>query len=372
MSRGDAPRIYLSAGEPSGDLHGAGVVRALLRRFPGAAIEATGGAMMAASGAVIRHSISGCGAMGVAEVIHTIPRHFGMLSDLTKRFRGGQYDLVVLVDYPGFHLKLAAAATQAGIPVLYYIAPQLWAWGAGRAGRLRQSTRALAVILPFEEGFFRTLDISAEFVGHPLLDAPAVPARGDARAALGLDNRAPVLALLPGSRPQEVARLWPSFRDAARAVQSRAPATRIVIAGMPGFEYPGREDFVACESSAMALAAADAALCKSGTATLQATLADVPMVIAYRMHPLSHAVARRFVRTRHIGLVNLVAGREVAPELIQAAASPGALAAAVLPLLDRAGKPAGAQRAAFTEVRRRLGTAGAGERVAEIAARLVA
>ena len=372
MTPGDAARFYLSAGEPSGDLHGASVVRALRQRFPHAVIEATGGPRIAAAGAVIRHSIAACGAMGIAEVIHTIPRHMAMLADLEQRFRQGSYDAVVLVDYPGFHLKVAQAAARAGIPVLYYIAPQLWAWGAGRAPRLRRSTRALAVILPFEEPFFRTLDISAEFVGHPLLDAPPGPSRDAARAALGLDERGSVLAVFPGSRPQEVARLWPAFRDAARVVRAQAPGTQIVVGRMPGLDYPGGEDFVSCESSAVALAAADAALCKSGTATLEAALADVPMVIAYRMHPVSHALARRLVKTRHIGLVNLVAGRDVAPELIQSAAEPRALATAVVPLLDPSSLAARGQRAAFAEVRSRLGNAGAGERVAEMALRLVA
>ena len=150
MTAGSGRRIYLSTGEASGDLHGAALVSALRRRFPEAAIEATGGPCLASAGAVTRHSILRCGAMGLAEIVRAIPHHGAMLSDLTRRFRAGAYDLLVVIDYPGFNLKLAGAATTAGVPVLYYIAPQMWAWGSGRAATLRQRAKEVAVILPFE------------------------------------------------------------------------------------------------------------------------------------------------------------------------------------------------------------------------------
>ena len=368
-----SPRIYISSGEASGDLHGAGVVRALRRRFPSAVIDATGGPHMASAGASLRHSSATCEAMGIVEVVRTLPRHWSILTDLSGAFRAGAYDLVVLIDYPGFHVRLARAAARAGIPVLYYIAPQLWAWGSGRSSRLRRSIRELAVILPFEEDFFRRLDIPATFVGHPLLDRPAPPARADARARQGIPATAPVVALFPGSRPQEHERMWPRFRDAAKQLRGDHPELGVVVAGTRRFSYPGAEDFaVVWDAPGEVLAAADAVLCKSGTATLEAALADVPMVVSYRLNPITFGIARHLVCTPHISLVNLVAGRAVVPELLQEAATSHALADSLRPLLDRNSAASRRQREAFGEVRAKLGRPGAGERVAEIASRLVA
>jgi lipid-A-disaccharide synthase len=372
MRVGSAPRIYLSTGEPSGDLHGEGVVRALQRELPDAVIEATGGPRIGGTGAVIRHSIDDLGALGAAEVIRSVPRHLGVLADLTRRFQRGRYDLVILLDYPGFHLRVARAATRAGVPVLYYIAPQLWAWRAQRAGELRRWVRELAVILPFEEAFFRNLQIPATFVGHPLLDQPPLPDRAAARKALGV-GAGPVLAVFPGSRPSELRRLWPPFREAARIASAWIPELQVVVAGTDSFDYAGGENFVVRRGSPeVVLAGADAVLCKSGTTTLQAALAGTPMVIAYRLHALTYLLARRMVKTAHIGLVNLIARREVAPELIQGDATPEALARAVVPLLDHDGTASRTQRAALQDVRESLGTPGAGLRVAELAARMVA
>ncbi len=373
MSDARSLRIYVSTGEASGDLHAEAVVRALRRRFPESTIEATGGPRLAAAGAVIRHSIDQCGAIGAVEILGSIPRHFSIFADLRRRFRAGHYDLLVVVDYPGFHVRLARAATEAGIPVLYYIAPQLWAWGRGRAAARKRGTRELAVILPFEEAFFRGLDIPATFVGHPLLERTGLPTRTEARARLGLLSGVPALGLFPGSRAQETRRLWPAFRDAALRVREAVPDLHVVVAGMRGLGYPGSGEFVVhYDRPEDVLAAADAGLCKSGTTTLQAALADLPMVIAYRLHPWTHALATHLVGVSHIGLVNLVAGRGVSPELLQDHVTPAALAREVLPLLDPAGASAVAQRAAFSEIRAQLGTPGAGERVAEMAARLVA
>ncbi len=366
------PRVYFATGELSGDRHAAAVASAFRRLVSSASIEATGGPALAAAGAAIRHPISGLGAFGAAEIVGTIPRHVAVWQDLRRRFREGAIDLLVAVDYPGFHLRLADAAARSGVPVLYYIAPQLWAWGAHRAARLRRHIRQLAVILPFEEPFFHGFDIPTTFVGHPLLDR-SFPDRPSARAALELPDATSVLSLFPGSRPGEVRRLWPAFRDAAFQVQSALPETRVLVATVPGASYPGGEAFTLCGGDAgPVLAAGDAALCKSGTTTLEAALCGLPMVVAYRLHPWSFAIARRVVRVPHVSLVNLIAGRKVVPELLQGNATPEALARAVLPLLDRDSRAVREQRAAFAEIRARLGTPGAADRVAEMAAGLVA
>ena len=341
--------------------------------MPDLTIEGMGGSEMEEAGADITEAMTRRSAMGVAEVLGRIPSHLRLLRELEKRFAQKRYDLVVLVDYPGFHLRVAALAAARGIPVLYYIAPQLWAWGERRAASLRKNIRTLAVILPFEESFFYSRGITTRFVGHPLLDLAEGPSKAQGLALLGLDSTSPVIGLFPGSRPQEVRRLWPVLRDTAFRLRQEIGDLQIVVAAMRGESYPGSEEFVLqADNAAAVLAAADACLCKSGTTTLEAVLSDTPMVIAYRMHPTSYAIARRLVRVPFIGLVNLVAGQQVSPEFVQNEANPAALSAALLPLLDVDAPEALAQRSAFRIVRERLGQPGAGRRVAELARSLVA
>ncbi len=365
-------RVLVSTGEPSGDLHAARVVTALRERWPDAIIEAVGGPRLAEAGALVRWSNAELAAMGFVEILASLPAHLRLLRTLRAGFRAKAWDLVIVVDYPGFHLRVAEAARAAGIPVLWYIAPQLWAWRPGRAARLASAVDRLAVILPFETDFFARVGLAATYVGHPLLDREPAPVREAARAALDIAPEARTLALFPGSRRGEVERLWPAYREAARRLLATGQADRVIVATTPAGTYPGADDFVLVPNAhRLVLAAADAVLAKSGTTTLEAALADVPMVVAYRTHPLTFRLIQRLVTVRWASLVNLVADREVVPELMQDAVTGDALAARIAPLLDPHSLEARAQRAGLAEVRRRLGQRGASGRVAAIVAEML-
>ncbi len=367
-----SPRICSSAGEPSGDLHAAGVVRALSERYPDATIEALGGRHMAEAGATIRYPMEGLAAFGVVEVLTKIGAHYRLLRSLQRDFRNGRYDLVILVDYPGFHLRVAEAAHRTGTKVLYFIAPQLWAWRPERARRLAEAVDRLAVVLPFEQTFFSRLGIRSSYVGHPLIDRTPAMSRDQARERLGITPEQLVLGIFPGSRGQEIRRLWKPFREAAQLLLNEGRCDRVMAAGTADGAYPNPGSIeILRGDAATLLSAADAALVKSGTTTLEAALAGTPMVVAYRVHQLSWAVFQRVRTVRWVSLVNLVADREIVPELLQDQASPKALATQLRPLLDPADPRTVAQRQGLSQVRERLGQPGASARIAALAGELL-
>jgi lipid-A-disaccharide synthase len=362
--------VLFVVGEASGDLHAGQVAEALKAAAPDIPLVAIGGGHLRRAGASILVDVAELAVMGFTEVLAHIPRHARLLRQLTARLRSGRVGLVILLDYPGFNLKVAAAARAAGVPVLYYITPQVWAWGAGRLATLAERITKAAPILPFEEALLRAHGVDATFVGHPLLDRAAdLPSAAEARERLGLDASAPVLAVFPGSRRAEVARHLEPFIATAELLRRRIPGLQVVVSVAPTVAI----DVHQCpfplvrDASFTVLRAATAGLLKSGTTTLEAAVAGLPHVIGYRTSAVTYAIARRLVRIPHIGLVNVVAGREVAREFVQGAFVPEAVASALEPLLAPESAARETAKADMAAVRDRLGTPGAARRVADMA-----
>jgi lipid-A-disaccharide synthase len=364
--------VLFSAGDPSGDLHAAELAAELRRLRPDLRLVGVGGARMRAAGVEVIEDLASRAVMGFAEIVRHLPRHVGIVRRLRTRLRGGRVALMVCVDYGGMNLRVAAAARAAGVRVLYYITPQVWASRPGRMAVMARTVTRAAVILPFEEALLRQHGIDATFVGHPLLDeVGALPDQAGARMALGL-GQGPVLALFPGSRAQEVRRLLEPFVATARLLEARVPGLQVVVSQAPGVTidpatcpYPSVR-----ERTAVVLRAATAALCKSGTTTLEAAVAGCPLAVAYRTSRWTYAIARRVVTIDRIGMVNIVAGRTIAPEFVQDAVVPGAMADALAPLLNVRGAERALAVTGLDEVRQMLGTPGAAARVAQMASTL--
>jgi lipid-A-disaccharide synthase len=369
-----APTIFLSAGEESGDLHGAALARALRSAIPGVRLLGLGGGRMEAEGVRLMAGLSELAVMGFAEVVRHLPFFIGLRRRVFAALEAEGVDLVIPIDYPGFNLRLARRAHGRRLPVLYYIAPQVWAWHRSRVRDLARDADRVAVVLPFEEAFLRERGVKATFVGHPLLDAPPPPLPRDGWAqAHGLDPARPILALFPGSRAQEVSRHLALFRAAAEKVVAARPEVQPVFGAPPALDaaaYAGA-GWPTIPSGGGLLRYATAALAKSGTTTLEAALAGTPLVVAYRMNRLSYALARRVVKVPHIALANLIAEARVAPEFVQDAATPEALASALLPLLDTGSPERRRMLEGWGRVQARMGGPGASARTAEMAAELL-
>lgn len=367
------PEVVFVAGEASGDLHAAGVAEELKRLRPELELTGFGGPMMERAGVRLFDRYD-TGVMGFVEILRHIPRHWALLEDIRERIATRDVKLLVVIDYPGFNMKAAAVARKAGVPVLYYVTPQVWAWGAGRLPKLARIVTRAAVILPFEENLLRGHGIDATFVGHPLLDrAVDLPDRRAARSSLGLSDSAPVLALFPGSRQQEIDRHIDDFVATAREVEKRVAGLQVIVSVAPTITLdPSRCPFrLVHAASFRALRAADAALCKSGTTTLEAAIADCPLVVAYRTSQISYFLARLLVTIPHIGLVNVVAGREVAREFVQDALEPAKVAIELERLIDHTDPERARVLEGLAEVRGKLGEPGAARRVAAMASELV-
>ncbi len=367
--------ILFVVGEASGDLHAGKVAEALRAMAPELSMVGIGGGHMRAAGVEILEDVENLAVMGFTEVVRHIPKHYALLGRLRERIENGRVALVVLLDYPGFNLKVADVAKKAGVPVLYYITPQVWAWGAGRLPTLARVVTKAASILPFEEALLRRHGVDATFVGHPLLDrAQSLPTPAAARAALGLSADGPILAVFPGSRRAELARHLKPFIETATLLQARVPGLHVVVSVAPTVQISEADcPFPLVHGASFnVLRAATAGLLKSGTTTLEAAVAGLPHVIGYRTSAITYAIARRVVKIPHIGLVNVVAHREVSREFVQDAFVPSRVADALIPLLDVHSVERAQAEAGLREVRGMLGTPGASERVANMIRELVA
>jgi lipid-A-disaccharide synthase len=359
------PTIFLSAGEASGDQHGAELARALRRRIPGVRLTGLGGSEMAAAGVELLAGLDRLAILGFAEVIRHLPDLLSLRREVRSFILRENVDLLVPIDYPGFNLPLAEWTHQRGVPVIYYIAPQVWAWHESRARRLARICDEVCVVLPFEAEFLEAYGTRVRFVGHPLLDRNAShPSSSGEDIAASAD---PVLGLFPGSREQEVRRMLPAFLDAADRLSSEIPGLRVRVARAA--DLP-ESLFVACPPGSVSrpesvASEATAAITKSGTITLQLALAGVPMVVGYRVNPITALIARRLLRIPHIALVNLVAERCVVPERIQTEMTGERLAAAVSPLLEFGSEEREEILDGLVEVRALLGEPGAADRVAD-------
>lgn len=367
--------VLFVVGEASGDLHAGKVAEVLRELAPVLPMAGVGGGHMQRAGVQIIEDVQNLAVMGFVEVLQHIPRHWALLRRLRERIASGKVGLVVLLDYPGFNLKVAEVARNAGVPVLYYITPQVWAWGANRLPKIARLVNKAACILPFEEALLRQHGVDASFVGHPLLDrAQSLPSMAEARAQLGLAMDRPVLAVFPGSRRAEIARHLDGFVAAATEVQRRRPEVQVVVGVAPTVSIAAADcPFPLVQGASFVVQrAATAGLLKSGTNTLEAAVAELPHVIGYRTSPITYAIAKRVVKIPHIGLVNVVAGREVSKEFVQEHFVPTRVADALLPLLDEAAPARSAALAGLAEVRSRLGTPGASRRVAEMIVKMIA
>jgi lipid-A-disaccharide synthase len=361
--------VLIIAGEASGDMHGAALVEELRKLRPDLSLVGVGGGRMEAAGVSLMERTSGV--VGFVEILRHLPAHWSMLRRLRAKLRGGQVSLAILIDYGGFNLRVAAEATKAGVPVLYYITPQVWASRPGRMAKMATVISRAAVILPFEEALLRRHGVNATFVGHPLLDrAESAPGREEARRNLGLAPSDRVLALFPGSRAQEIAYHARDFAAVARELERRRPGLKVLVSVAPTVKIdPAILPYRMLESASLEiLRAADVALCKSGTTTLEAAIAGCPSAIVYRTNAITYQIVKRLVNISQIGLVNIVAGRTIVPEFVQGDFVPRAVAEALDPLFDAASPQRVAMVAGLAEVRARLGEAGASARVAQIAA----
>jgi lipid-A-disaccharide synthase len=365
-------RIMISCGEPSGDLYAGALVSEILSREPSADVFGFGGRQLAAAGTRLVGDFQGLSVTGLTEALRVLPRSYAMLRRLVAAARATRPDVFVAIDFPDFNFRLMAALHRLGIPIVYYISPQLWAWRAGRMRTMKRFVDRVLVIFPFEEALYRREGVPVEFVGHPLIDLVGVKAP---RAALlrehGLVADAPTVALLPGSRPNELRRIVPDMAASLPLIRARVPGVQFIVAAAPNLQdalfaplLGASGPVLVRERTDDVLAASDVVITASGTATVQAALHERPMVVVYRLSPLTYRIGKPFVRVDTYAMANLVAGERIVPELIQDDFTPARVADETVRLLTDRGLYS-RTRDALRRVREKLGGSGASGRAAD-------
>jgi len=366
-------KIMISCGEPSGDLYAGALAVEIRRRQPDAVVFGLGGQRLMAGGGELLADYRGLSVTGLVEALRVLPKSMAVLNRLVDAARTEKPNALVVIDFPDFNFRLAAAVKKLGIPIIYYISPQLWAWRKSRMQVMKRLVDRVLVIFPFEEQIYRDAGVPVQFVGHPLVDlARAQEPKDRFLQELGLDAGRPIVALLPGSRPNEVERLLPVVRDAVARIHARLPEAQFVIARAPALDdrlfantkWEGVQPVEVLARTDDALAIADVAVTASGTATVQAALHGRPMVVIYRLSPVTYRLGRRFLLVDNVAMVNLIAGRRIVPELIQDECTAENIASETLALLTNP-QQADDTRRALADVRARLGGPGASGRAAE-------
>jgi lipid-A-disaccharide synthase len=365
----------ISCGEASGDLYAGALVRELRRLEPAVEVVGFGGPRLAEAGATLLDDYRHYSVTGLSEVLRMLPRTWKLYRRLAREAERRRPSVFVAIDFPDFNFRLAQAVHRLGIPVVYYISPQLWAWRPGRIETMKRFVDVVLPIFPFEEAIYRKAGIPVELVGHPLIDLLGPPIdRQQFLGEIGCDPARPTIALLPGSRPNELHAILGDLIAAAALIARDTPRVQFVLARAPNLDdhhfapaidarRHGLAITIVSGQTDAVLASADVVITASGTATVQAALHERPMVIVYRVSPLSYWLGRRFVKVDTFGMPNLIAGKPSVPELIQDGFTPAAVARETTKLLQ---DPIAAERmrADLREVRRRLGEPGASARAA--------
>lgn len=364
-------KVMMIAGEASGDLHGAGVVRELRKRNPSIDIFGVGGDRMKQEGMNVVYHVRELGFMGFIEVVKHLPFIKVMEYTLGQIVRFKKPDVLVLIDYPGFNLRFARKIRQAGMKIVYYISPQVWAWHSSRVKRIRELVDQMLVVFPFEVPWYEKEGVPVRFVGHPLLEVLETNfSRRNFCKRYDIDPDKQILALLPGSRRQEIERILPVMLQAAKRV-ARERGMEVVLGVAPTldpeylrtmYDVAGVRLVEGATYDVMAHAAF--AMVTSGTATLETACFGTPMMVVYKTSWMTYIIGRLLVRVKAIGLVNIVAGGKIVPEFIQHRATPSAMAAEALSILGDSEKLT-AMRGALMALKQKLGSPGASARVAD-------
>lgn len=375
-------KVLIMSGEASGDLHGANLAREIRKKDPSIALYGVGSKQMKEAGVHLLADASEISVVGITAVLTHIRAIYRVFARLKEFLRRERPELLILIDFPDFNIMLGKAARKFGIPVLYYISPQVWVWRKGRIKTIARLVKAMIVIFPFEVPLYKQAGVDVRFVGHPLIDVVRSDlTTTEARSALGLDAARRTIAMLPGSRKSEIAYLLPDMLAAAKILLSRFPDLQFVLPIAPTLDREFINAFMQQANVPVrvvegrvydVLRAADTAIVTSGTATLETGLMAVPMVIVYRVSAINYFIFTKLVRgVESVGLVNIVAGKRIAPELIQKECTPENIAKAIEVLLR---DPVHAQqnRDELINMRARLGDAGASTRAAAVVLELLA